>query len=70
MSLLEKRMSAVSEVTAYKAQTKAVLDTNREEAVLENVANLVKDENYRETIVETFKDIMKQSRNYQERRLK
>lgn len=71
VSLLEKRMSAVSEVTAYKAQTKkAVLDTNREEAVLENVANLVKDENYRETIVETFKDIMKQSRNYQERRLK
>ncbi|QXJ60614.1 chorismate mutase [Enterococcus raffinosus] len=71
VSLLEKRMSAVSEVTTYKAQTKkAVLDTNREEAVLENVANLVKDENYRETIVETFKDIMKQSRNYQERRLK
>jgi maltose O-acetyltransferase len=30
----------------------------------------VKDENYRETIVETFKDIMKQSRNYQEGRLR
>ena len=71
VTLLEKRMSAVSEVTAYKAKNqKAVLDTNREEAVLEKVANLVKDENYRETIVETFKDIMKQSRNYQEGRLK
>lgn len=71
VDLLEKRMTAVSDVTAYKAQTKkAVLDTNREEAVLEKVADLVKDENYRETIVETFKDIMKQSRNYQERRLK
>lgn len=70
IALLEKRMSAVSEVTAYKAQTKkAVLDTSREEAVLANVADLVKDENYRETIVETFKDIMKQSRKYQEGRL-
>ncbi|MGM0165233.1 chorismate mutase [Enterococcus sp. AZ135] len=71
VGLLERRMSAVSEVTAYKAQTKkAVLDSSREEKVLENAANLVKDENYRETIVETFKDIMKQSRNYQEGRLK
>ncbi|MGK0605710.1 chorismate mutase [Enterococcus gilvus] len=71
VGLLEKRLSAVSEVIAYKAQTKkAVLDTSREENVLENVAALVKDENYRETIVETFKDIMKQSRNYQEGRLK
>lgn len=70
VDLLEKRLSAVSEVIAYKAQTKkAVLDTSREENVLENVAALVKDENYRETIVETFKDIMKQSRNYQEGRL-
>lgn len=71
VGLLERRMSAVSEVTAYKAQTKkAVLDSSREEKVLENAANLVKNENYRETIVETFKDIMKQSRNYQEGRLK
>lgn len=64
-------MSAVSEVTAYKAETKkAVLDTGREAAVLQKVSDLVKDEKYRETIVETFKDIMKQSRNYQEGRLK
>jgi maltose O-acetyltransferase len=71
VTLLEKRMSAVSEVTAYKAETKkAVLDTSREEAVLQKVSDLVKDENYRETIVETFKDIMKQSRNYQEGRLR
>lgn len=71
VALLEKRMSAVSEVTAYKAETKkAVLDTGREEAVLQKVSDLVKDEKYRQTIVETFKDIMKQSRNYQEGRLK
>ncbi|MDT2760015.1 chorismate mutase [Enterococcus xiangfangensis] len=71
VALLEKRMSAVSEVVAYKAQTKkAVLDTSREETVLKNVADLVQDEKYRETIVETFKDIMKQSRNYQGGRLK
>lgn len=71
VALLEKRMSAVSEVTAYKAETKkAVLDTSREEAVLQKVSDLVKDEKYRQTIVETFKDIMKQSRNYQEGRLK
>lgn len=70
VSLLERRMDAVSEVTAYKARTnKAVLDTSREEAVLEKVADLVTDEMYRETIVETFRDIMKQSRNYQKGRL-
>ncbi|REC32816.1 chorismate mutase [Enterococcus pseudoavium] len=71
VALLEKRMGAVSEVTAYKARTeKSVLDSSREEAVLQKVADLVTDEDYRETIVETFKDIMKQSRNYQEGRLK
>lgn len=70
VGLLEKRMAAVSEVTRYKAETnKAVLDAGREEAVLAKVGNAVKDENYRETIVETFKDIMKQSRNYQKGRL-
>ncbi|MFC4772682.1 chorismate mutase [Enterococcus hermanniensis] len=70
VGLLEKRMAAVSEVTAYKAQTKkAVLDVSREASVLQKIAEAVKDEAYRETIVETFKDIMKQSRNYQEGRL-
>lgn len=71
VALLEKRMSAVSEISAYKAQTnKAVLDPSREDTVLAKVADAVKDETYRETIVATFKDIMKQSRTYQEGRLK
>lgn len=71
VALLEKRMSAVSEISAYKAQTnKAVLDPSREDTVLAKVADAVKDETYREEIVATFKDIMKQSRTYQEGRLK
>lgn len=70
VALLEKRMRAVDQVTAYKAQNqKAVLDSEREQAVLEKVSGLVTDENYRMTLVETFKDIMKHSRNYQEGRL-
>ncbi|MGO2638344.1 MAG: chorismate mutase [Enterococcus viikkiensis] len=71
VALLEKRMAAVSEISDYKAQTnKAVLDPSREEMVLAKIADAVKDETYREAIVETFKDIMKQSRTYQEGRLK
>lgn len=70
VELLEKRMELVDQVTAYKRATgKPVLDTSRENAVLELVGNLVQKEDYRSAIQATFSDIMAQSRAYQAAKL-
>lgn len=70
VALLEKRMQLVTQVTAYKKTTgKAILDTNREDAVLAKVAERVTNKDFEETIVNTFVDIMKNSRDYQQSKL-
>lgn len=70
VELLEKRMELVDQVTAYKRATgKPVLDTSRENAVLERVGKLVQKDDYRSTIQATFSDIMTQSRAYQSSKL-
>ncbi|HFI0333891.1 TPA: chorismate mutase [Streptococcus suis] len=70
VDLLEQRMELVDQVTAYKrATSKPVLDTNRENAVLERVGNLVQKEDYRSAIQATFSDMMAQSRAYQSSKL-
>ncbi len=70
IALLEKRMALVSQVVAYKKATgKAVLDTSREQIVLEKVASRVVNKEFEETIVATFSDIMKSSRAYQSSKL-
>ncbi|HFI0151379.1 TPA: chorismate mutase [Streptococcus suis] len=70
VALLERRMSLVDQVTAFKRQTgKAVLDSKREEEVLKRVADLVENPAYQATIRATFADIMSQSRAYQTERL-
>lgn len=70
VDLLEQRMELVDQVTAYKQATgKHVLDTSRENAVLERVGKLVQKEDYRSTIQATFSDIMAQSRAYQAEKL-
>ena len=67
--LLEKRMKLVSQVAAYKQETgKAVLDTKREEVILSRVADHVENPAYKDTIRATFKDILKNSRAYQEQK--
>ena len=67
VKLLEERMHLVEGVVAYKkASGKAILDTKREEAIFEKVRNRVEDKQYQETIVATFSDILKRSRDYQE----
>ena len=67
VKLLEARMHLVEGVVAYKkASGKAILDTKREEAIFEKVRNRVEDKQYQETIVATFSDILKRSRDYQE----
>lgn len=70
VKLLEERMSLVSQVAAYKKETgKPVFDAKREEVLLAKIAALVEQEEYKETILVTFKDILKQSRTYQATRL-
>lgn len=70
VALLEKRMALVSQVAAYKRATgKPILDTNREDAVLQKAANRVEDKAFEQTIVNTFADIMKNSRDYQAKQL-
>ena len=67
--LLEKRMNLVNQVAAYKQETgKAVLDTKREEVILGRVADHVENPIYKDTILATFKDILKNSRAYQEKK--
>lgn len=70
VALLEKRMQLVNDVAAYKkAAGKPILDTSREEIVLNKVASRVQNKAFEETLVNTFADIMKNSRNYQAKQL-
>lgn len=70
VALLEKRMELVDQVTAYKRATgMPVLDSSREQAVLDRVGKLVKKADYRSAIQATFGDIMSQSRAYQSSQL-
>ena len=71
MGLLEKRMSLVMQVADYKRETgKAILDTTREKIILSKVASCVSNKDFEETLVNTFADIMKNSRDYQASKLK
>lgn len=72
VKLLEERMHLVEEgVVAYKkASGKPILDTKREEVIFEKVGSRVEDKRYQETIVATFSDILKRSRDYQDQNIK
>ena len=71
VKLLEERMHLVEQVVAYKkASGKPILDTKREKVIFEKVRSRVTNKNYQETIVATFSDILKRSRDYQEQNIK
>ena len=71
VKLLEERMHLVEGVVACKkASGKPILDTKREEIIFEKVKNRVEDKCYQETIVATFSDILKRSRDYQDQNIK
>ena len=71
VKLLEERMHLVEDVVAYKkASGKPILDTKREAIICEKVRSRVEDKRYQETIVATFSDILKRSRNYQDQNIK
>lgn len=71
VKLLEERMHLVEGVVAYKkASGKPILDSKREEVIFEKVRGRVSNKNYQETIVATFSDILKRSRDYQDQNIK
>ena len=71
VKLLEERMPLVEGVVAYKkASGKPILDTKREEVIFEKVRSRVEDKRYQGTIVATFSDILKRSRDYQDQNIK
>ena len=71
VKLLEERMHLVESVVAYKkASGKPVLDTKREAVIFEKVRSRVEDKRYQETIVATFSDILKRSRDCQDQNIK
>ena len=71
VKLLEERMHLVEGVIAYKkASGKPILDSKREEVIFEKARSRVTNKNYQETIVATFSDILKRSRDYQEQNIK
>ena len=71
VKLLEERMHLVEGVVAYKKTSgKPILDTKREAVIFEKVRSRVTNKNYQETIVATFSDILKRSRDYQDQNIK
>ena len=71
VKLLEERMHLVEEVVAYKKTSgKLILDTKREAVIFEKVRNRVENKRYQETVVATFSDILKRSRDYQDQNIK
>ena len=68
VQLLEERMALVSQVATFKKMTGGrVLDNSREHVKLDGDASRVVDPDYTETVVNTFKDNLKNSRAYQEK---
>ena len=66
VALLEQRMNLVDQVVTLKKLTgTAVLDSKREDAIFARVADKVENKSYKETVVATFSDILKRSREFQ-----
>ncbi|HIB3250448.1 TPA: chorismate mutase [Enterococcus faecium] len=66
VALLEKRMDTVTKIGQVKKEgNKAVYDEKREQQVLDKVAKLLKNKGYKETITDIYVDLMKHSREYQ-----
>ena len=66
VTLLEQRMNLVDQVVTLKKLTgTAVLDSKREDVIFARVADKVENKDYKETVVATFSDILKRSREFQ-----
>lgn len=65
--LLEKRYKCVDEVVRVKREHQLpVLDSKREALVLNKIAKLIEEDQYQDSILETFQSIMDISKKYQQ----
>ena len=70
VALLEQRMNLVDQVVALKKLTGTeVLDSKREDVIFARVADKVENKDYKETVVATFSDILKRSREFQNKNI-
>lgn len=70
VALLEERMDVVEEIASVKKTIgKKVLDTSREQEVLEKVGHYVSNPKYRTTIQETYQGIMDASKKFQQQQI-
>ena len=70
VTLLEQRMNLVNQVVALKKLTgTAVLGSKREDVIFARVADKVENKDYKETVVATFSDILKRSREFQNKNI-
>ena len=70
VTLLEQRMNLVDQVVTLKKLTgTAVLDSKREDVIFARVADKVENKDYKETVVATFSDILKRSREFQNKNI-
>ena len=70
VALLEQRMNLVGQVVALKKLTAtAVLDSKREDVIFARVADKVENKDYKETVIATFSDILKRSREFQNKNI-
>ena len=70
VALLEQRMNLVGQVVALKKLTGTeVLDSKREDVIFARVADKVENKDYKETVVATFSDILKRSREFQNKNI-
>ena len=66
-NLFEKRMQAVEDVIRYKQEHQMqVLDTSREQFVIERNTKFIQKEQYKESYIAFITDIMSISRKYQQ----
>lgn len=66
VQLLEERWAVVDQIQAIKKREKlTVLDSSREQKVLEKVAQLVQTPAYKESIQAVFQAMMDRSKEYQ-----
>lgn len=66
--LLEKRLAVVTEVAEIKkAQGIAILDSSREEQVFEKIKGYVENSSYEESVLALYREMMKISRDYQQK---
>ena len=70
VALLEQRMNLVGQVVALKKLTGTeVLDSKREDVIFARVADKVENKDYKETVIATFSDILKRSREFQNKNI-